>query len=98
MYQSYDVPNLKFERFNPEGNSPDAVVYMSTCGLLVYEGKRYEIEITIEDDFKITEVFEETYTDYEGNEIEKLVLVYEFAGSLREEWCYLVSEEDEDCE
>ena len=87
MFRPDDVPNLKFERFNPNGNSPDAVVYISDRGLLVYDGKRYEIDITIEDDFEITDVFQRKYKD---DEEPRLIIQYKDSVSLRQARCGLV--------
>jgi hypothetical protein len=36
-------PLLKFEHYNPEGNSPDAVVYLEKKNLLKFDGKQYKV-------------------------------------------------------
>ena len=87
-----DVPTLKLERFNPDGNSPDVVVYMPDKGLLVYDGKHYEIKIEIEDDYEITDLFHDTYTDRKKRELTRLVLNYESPDYSCQELCYFVLE------
>ena len=48
----WGVPNqpmssLIFERLNPDGNSPDAVVYLEDRSLLLYKGMHYSLDYTI---------------------------------------------------
>ena len=87
-----DVPTLKLEHFNAEGNSADAVVYMPDEGLMVYDGKHYEIKIVIEDDYEIIDLFLDTYTDRNQKELTRLVLHYETLDNCRQELCYFVLE------
>jgi hypothetical protein len=50
------MSKLAFERFNEEGNSPDAVIYMPEEGLLIHKSRQYLVEMFIPRDVKITKL------------------------------------------
>ena len=52
-----NCPLLKFEHFNPEGNSLDAVVYFEKKNLLTFDGKQYKVTYKLPALGLIQEVF-----------------------------------------
>jgi hypothetical protein len=61
-----NCPLLKFEHYNPSGNSPDAVVYFETENLLKFDGKQYTVTYKLPALNLIQEVF--MTVDYKGIE------------------------------
>ena len=51
-----EMSSLTFERLNPEGNSPDAVVYMEEESLLLYKGTHYKMLNKFPDDTGFTDI------------------------------------------
>ena len=51
-------PTLPFERFNPDGNSTEAVVYVVDDGILLYKGSSYIARKQIPESAAINDVFQ----------------------------------------
>lgn len=54
------TPSLVFERFNAEGNSADAVVYVPEDGILLYKDLSYTVRNTIPDSTVINDSFQDS--------------------------------------